>query len=263
MFKKTKCLFVSLVILWGVLTPQATLAASTEVKVFLDGKEIVYDVPPQIVASRTMVPLSLTIEAITGSPANWDGASKTVTFNAGGHTNVHKIGDKTVYADGKAVTFDSPSAIIDSRTLVPIRMIAETSGCTVDWNSEKRYVTITSPSSSQTTDAGPIILECTTPLGTTVELGSEFKVNVTTNGAALRVWAEGRFSGKWEEDETWQGTLIDNGNADGKPKWEITGYPLVSGQIRVYASKDETSTNAAMKTIDITVIQPSTGEKLE
>ena len=35
--------------------------------------------------------------------------------------------------EGQAVETDQPAVIVDSRTMVPVRVIAETLGCEVDW----------------------------------------------------------------------------------------------------------------------------------
>mgnify|MGYP000246646339 CR=1 FL=1 len=48
-----------------------------------------------------------------------------------------------MYKNGKAVTLDVPAQLINDRTLVPVRAIAEAFGCNVDWNSNTQTVTIT------------------------------------------------------------------------------------------------------------------------
>jgi hypothetical protein len=54
------------------------------------------------------------------------------------HRTIHmRIGDKTVYVDGKPMMLDQPPIFdrVTNRTLVPVRFIAETLGAAVDWNS--------------------------------------------------------------------------------------------------------------------------------
>lgn len=148
MFKNKKSLVISVAVVTCILFAQMVSAAPA-VKVLFNGAEINYDVQPQIISERTMVPLRLTIETITGETMDWDEAAKTVTFSAGGHTNKHTIGETTVYVDGEAVEFPTPSVIVDSRTLVPVRMIAETSGCAVDWDGDNYQVTIESASAAE------------------------------------------------------------------------------------------------------------------
>lgn len=51
-----------------------------------------------------------------------------------------------VLLDDKSVDFDVPPQIIDGRTLVPIRVIAECSGCIVEWDNANNAVIIKTPS---------------------------------------------------------------------------------------------------------------------
>src|SRR5450756_2475755 len=52
------------------------------------------------------------------------------------------IGTDIVTVDGKATSVDSPPAIVNGRTFVPVRFIAETFGSTVTWLPETKGVTI-------------------------------------------------------------------------------------------------------------------------
>jgi predicted secreted protein len=53
------------------------------------------------------------------------------------------VGTNIVTVDGKATSIDAAPEIVNSRTFVPIRFIAETFGSTVEWFPESRGVTIT------------------------------------------------------------------------------------------------------------------------
>lgn len=52
------------------------------------------------------------------------------------------IGSSTMQKDGKDITLDVPAQLINDRTLVPVRAIAEAFGCNVDWNGNTQTVTI-------------------------------------------------------------------------------------------------------------------------
>ena len=53
-----------------------------------------------------------------------------------------QIGNTTATVYGKQAALDAAPVIIDGRTMVPIRFIAESLNCTVDWDAENKAVTI-------------------------------------------------------------------------------------------------------------------------
>jgi len=54
-------------------------------------------------------------------------------------------GDIALQIDGRRVETDVPPIIVDGRTLVPVRVISENLGATVDWDAGSRTVIIVSP----------------------------------------------------------------------------------------------------------------------
>lgn len=100
-----------------------------------------YGQEPVIVNDRTLVPLRAIFEAM-GATVEWDDAAKTVTAVRGDTTISLAIGSDQLYVNGQAVTIDVPAQIINERTMVPVRAIAESFGCEVDWNDGARRVYI-------------------------------------------------------------------------------------------------------------------------
>lgn len=111
------------------------------IKVFYEGEKIAFDVPPQIINGRTMVPLRAIFETM-GADIEWDDATKTVTATRGDRVIRLTVGSDVAYVNGEAVTLDVPSQIVDSRTLVPVRFIAEAFGCMVQWGEADQIVGI-------------------------------------------------------------------------------------------------------------------------
>lgn len=56
-----------------------------------------------------------------------------------GGYNIVKITNGT---DMETITLDTAPIILNDRTLVPVRAVAESFDCTVDWNGATRTVTI-------------------------------------------------------------------------------------------------------------------------
>ena len=113
------------------------------ITVMLDGRELVFDVPPQMISGRTLVPLRTIFEAL-GATIDWNGNTQTVTATKDDRVVVLTIGSTTPTVNGSVVTIDQPGIIVNARTLVPLRFVAESFGVSVDWNNDTRTVTITS-----------------------------------------------------------------------------------------------------------------------
>ena len=98
--------------------------ADEDIKVKLDGNTLSFDVPPQIINDRTMVPLRAIFEAL-GASVDWNQQTKTVTSVKGDTTIKLTIDSNTMYVNGNAVTLDTPACVVNDRTLVPVRAISE------------------------------------------------------------------------------------------------------------------------------------------
>ena len=105
------------------------------IKVHVDGKALSFDVPPQIINDRTMLPLRAIFEALNAQ-IEWDDAAKTVTSTKNGTVVKLTIGNPVATVNGQEITLDSPGVIVDERTLVPVRFVAEAFGAKVWWEPE-------------------------------------------------------------------------------------------------------------------------------
>ncbi|MGM9526679.1 MAG: copper amine oxidase N-terminal domain-containing protein, partial [Peptococcaceae bacterium] len=88
------------------------------------------DVAPVIIDGRTMVPIRVITEALGGS-ADWNEAAQRVTLQIDGKTLSMTIGQ---IISG----FDAAPLILNSRTYVPIRYVAEALGANVEWIAESK-----------------------------------------------------------------------------------------------------------------------------
>jgi len=112
------------------------------IQVKLNGTYLNMDVPPTIIDGRTLVPLRAIFEALNADVV-WDNNTKTVTGSKGSTTVVLKINSKTAQVNGKNTLLDVPATIVDGRTMVPARFIAESLGQKVGWAENLRTVLIT------------------------------------------------------------------------------------------------------------------------
>ena len=119
-----------------------TAFAHSDISVQINGLELpFFDQGPVIRNSRTLVPLRAIFEAL-GAEVTWDDATKTAIGTLGDTTIKIAIGANEGYVNEQAVALDSGAALINSRTMVPVRFVAESLGAKVDWDNEKRIVLI-------------------------------------------------------------------------------------------------------------------------
>lgn len=121
--------------------------AQEDIKVFLDGSEIGFDVAPVIEDGRTLVPVRAIFEAL-GAVVEWDQETQTVISAMGTKICALQINNENMYVSGEEVKLDVPAKIIGDRTLVPLRAISEAYGCEVDWDDNTRTVTVSSAASA-------------------------------------------------------------------------------------------------------------------
>ena len=127
----------------------ATVAFAADITVTLNGEAIDFaDQPATIVEGRTLVPLRAIFEAL-GASVEWDQSTKTVTSAMDDVTVKLTIGDNNLYRNNEAVTLDVPAQIINSRTMVPARAIAEAYGVDVQWDAATRTVVLTKEEKSE------------------------------------------------------------------------------------------------------------------
>ena len=118
-------------------------AASVEenITVTVNGQTVAFpDQKPILRDDRTLVPIRFIAE-ILGYEVDWDPEENTALIDDG--RIKLWIGTNRAELDGKAVTLDTSSILINDRTMVPLRVIAETLDCTVDWLAKTNTVQIT------------------------------------------------------------------------------------------------------------------------
>lgn len=104
----------------------------TGISVYLNGRKLTFDVQPQIINSRTMVPMRKIFEEL-GTVVGWNNnTQKAISVKKGDVVSV-SIGGQYLTVNGEQKLLDSPPIIISGRTLVPVRAVAESFNCDVDW----------------------------------------------------------------------------------------------------------------------------------
>lgn len=110
----------------------------------VDGHPLTLDVAPYIKSSRTMLPVRAVAESLDMN-VGWDAKTSTVTLTSKDNKNtvILTIGNNTMLVNGKKVALDSAPEIKDSRTFLPVALVANAVGAKTDWDSITRTVTLT------------------------------------------------------------------------------------------------------------------------
>lgn len=130
-------LAVSLILTVGVFH----VSASSAISLVIDGKTVQSDVAPVVQNNRTLVPVRVITESL-GAQVGWDANTQTVTVNSAAAQIVFKIGSTTYTVNGSSKTMDAAPVIIDGRTMVPIRVIADAMGAAVNYDAAKNEATV-------------------------------------------------------------------------------------------------------------------------
>jgi len=119
-----------------------TASTASEVTVTINGVVQVFDVAPQLINGRTMVPLRALAEAL-GMVVDFEEETNAAILTTENMSVIHVIGSYDISVNGKISDFDMPSMIVESRTLMPVRMLAEAIGADVGWDADTGTVVIT------------------------------------------------------------------------------------------------------------------------
>ncbi|RTE02432.1 copper amine oxidase N-terminal domain-containing protein, partial [Paenibacillus whitsoniae] len=102
---------------------------------------IKFTAPPVIINGQAYLPIRSVSESF-GAAVDWDPDTFTVTVSTEYTTVTSTINQATAYIDGIPTQNDGPSLLLEGRTYVPMRFIAESLGLQVDWNEAMKMIQI-------------------------------------------------------------------------------------------------------------------------
>ena len=156
---------LTFVILIGIFA--IPIMADDNIKVLLNGVELTFDVLPQLINDRTMVPMRKIFESL-GAEVDWNGETQTITATKDDVVIVMQIDNVVISINGQDITLDVPPQLVDNRTLVPVRAVAEGLAADVKWDGDNQTVIITKEEATVATS---------TPISS---LASDLNVGITT-----------------------------------------------------------------------------------
>ena len=129
--KKLFIACITLIMLISILA--VPVSANDEIWVLLNGEKLEFDVQPQIINGRTMVPMRKIFESL-GASVEWENETKKITAKKQDTTIVMQINNNVLSLNGNIITLDVPPQLVDGRTLVPVRAVAESFDIQVLWD---------------------------------------------------------------------------------------------------------------------------------
>lgn len=142
----------ALILIFVLLFSFQNVYAQDEITVTINGYFVMFDVPPQIINGRTMVPMRIIFESL-GANVDWVGEENLVVATYKTNIITMPIGEMSFSVtdvltnETRVVELDVAPTIIDGRTLVPARAVSEAIGKTVNWDNDTRTVIITDEAS--------------------------------------------------------------------------------------------------------------------
>lgn len=226
-----------------------------EICVSLNGMPISFDVPPQIISDRTMVPFRGIFEALGGEVGFDEATSKVsckqdesmLTFTIGSREATLETAEKT-----ETISMDVAPVIVDGRTVVPVRFVAESTGLKVGWDSLTRDVIIVDTDAWRTqveAEAEFLDIMLKNPVLNMVKMTADSEVNMeytlSINSADPTIPVE-------KLDLSFNISALDKTESDGKALSEKTALTI-----------DLTSFNEIMTMFEEGAVPEATSEIIE
>lgn len=105
---------------------------------------------PVIENDRTLLPVRAVIEAMGGT-AEWKEEERTVVLTKDDTIIQLTVGSNTALLNGEEYILDTVPVVINDRTMLPIRFVAEGFGYKVDWDGDTMTVTLSGGTAAEET----------------------------------------------------------------------------------------------------------------
>lgn len=136
--KKLVGLFIVALMMFCV---NITIFANDTIYVAIDGNYVEFDVEPQIINGRTMVPIRAIFEKM-GATVEWNSATNSAVCRKEDNVVVMTVNSMDMYINNQLTRMDVSPVIVGGRTLAPARYVAEAFGARVEWDGVNSTVRI-------------------------------------------------------------------------------------------------------------------------
>ena len=170
----------------AILTPAVNVQSEKEISVIINGETITFDQPPIIKNDRTFVPIRTICEKL-GAEVTWVADEKRADISSpDGNISLY-IGYAVPRINGVSTIIDAAPFIENGRTLVPIRVISQTLGSSVDWDGENRSITIAKVQKPDISTYSEYLLDSGKAIVYDAPYGGEFKTPYINLKSAAKI----------------------------------------------------------------------------
>ncbi|WP_458125288.1 stalk domain-containing protein [Paenibacillus sp. Z3-2] len=121
--------------------PTSVMDAAARISIYINDAELSSAQAPVMKGGRVLVPLRSIFEGLDAK-VSYTNRTKTIVATRDDQEVTLKLGSKTAYINGEAISLDVPANTIKGNTMVPIRFVSEAFGEKVFWNSRNQRVDI-------------------------------------------------------------------------------------------------------------------------
>ncbi|MEN6391183.1 MAG: stalk domain-containing protein [Syntrophomonas sp.] len=137
----------------GFNPPAGAVAVQSPARIYINDKQIDFEVNPVTVNGRTLVPVKKIFENF-GAALNWDEKTQTVTACNLSTTVTLTIGSYNATVNGEVKNLNEPAQIIKGQTFAPLSFLVEAYDCEMNWDKERQLIKIYSGQGQQKQTAG-------------------------------------------------------------------------------------------------------------
>ncbi len=168
------------------------------------------EMPPIILMDRTLVPVREVFEAV-GAQVKWINETAQTSISYKGTEIIFTAGSRVIYMGRAKITIpstDPAPMIINDKTMVPVRVAANLLGFEVDWDNDRRVVSLyestegiaeNGSTASEAADSGYVSLDTVGTVDTTLTKNFDYAAVVLDSGHGGT--DSGNVSGKADESE--------------------------------------------------------------
>ncbi len=181
MIQRWLVLPISFIVMAALALPPGAFAQQAPIRVYVDGQELAFDVPPNVIQGRVLVPLRGIFERL-GATVDYDSQSQHIVAVRGPQTVELTIGSRQAHVNSNATLLDVPAFTIAGRTMVPLRFISESLGANVQWVEASRAILIGSTGASSPAPPPPAQSQTISGRLLSVSAGDHPQIVVRSNG---------------------------------------------------------------------------------